>query len=98
MTDHLTRTAGPWTIDRSWGDVAFIKREGNVVTTTKRPRPHAEGNLALLSSAPLLLAALADLLDCHVAYCGKFGPGVSDDAMCIDAARTALARARGETP
>lgn len=106
-------TPGPWSTKAArrpvdgefdWGIVATIDGVPRIIgeaygRASNNVRPNAEANARLISAAPDMAKALERFLDHYVAMvssgdCGFWNP---EDEAHVKAARSALAKARGET-
>lgn len=106
-------TPGPWTTKQArfpvdgefdWCVAATIDGAQHVIVeafgrVADHVRPNAEANARLISAAPDMAEALQGFLDHYVAMvnsgdCGFWNP---EDETHVKAARSALAKARGET-
>jgi len=86
-------TPGPWVIEKD-SDAYCIASVGNLVimpSSGKVKHDNTEADARLIAAAPELLRALDDLL---IAYCDPGNQG-SDHDEKVEAARAALAKARG---
>ena len=90
-------TKGPWSIKRGevWskaGDCLGVIYRTEAWNSRNKVRTEDQANAALISAAPDLYRALADLLTI------ADDEGIIGDNTTVPAARAALAKARGETP
>lgn len=95
METTSKHTPGPWHVD---GDNVFGQCEnwfGYLICEPLGGTPEqAQANAALIAAAPDLLATLEEIVDCHAALTRQVGHN-DDTAVCLVAARAAIAKAKG---
>lgn len=92
MTDQPKWTPGPWAFHKR-GQRIYGGKTGGLDIAQMRINPDWEANAHLIAAAPDLYAALERALN----FIANTESEMGEALPCGDAARTALAKARGET-